>query len=450
MALPLGRQLARFCAAALITTAQHVAAEEASSTTTAPEPQTYDMKLQATWVRQIKPGFGAAYSGPNSLSAARETSYSFTATVAMGWRVWSGGEFYFNPEAAQGVPLSGLTGLGGFSNGEMARTAGPDLRIYHARIFLRQSFDLGGTRESVPSAMNQLAGDVDRRRVVVSVGNLSVLDLFDGNAYSHDPRTQFLNWSLMTHGAYDYAADARGYSWGAAVEWFHDDWALRAGRFAQPKRPNEMELDPHLVRHYGDQVELEHGHELSGQPGRVRLLAFRNKTRMARFREAIDLAAVTGGVPDIDAVRNSEALRYGGGVNLEQQIRPDLGAFFRASWSNGRTETYAFTEIDRSISGGLSWSGRAWQRPDDTLGLGVVRNTLSSDRRRYLEAGGISFFIGDGAIRYAPETLVEAWYSLGLASHFRVSLDVQRIWNPAYNAARGPVSVGSLRLHMEF
>lgn len=413
------------------------------------EQETWNAKAQATWIRQFKPAFGAAYSGPNSLFATREASYSFTATIALGFRLWPGAELYLNPEAAEGQPLSRLAGLGGFSNGEMARSSGPDLRLYHARMFLRQTWGQGGGTEKVESRMNQLAGSVDRRRVMVSAGNLSVLDLFDANLYSHDPRTQFMNWSLMTHGAYDYAADARGYSWGAAVEWFHDDWAVRAGRFAQPKLPNQMQLDGNLWNHYGDQIELEHAHNVGDLPGRVRLLAYRNRTRMAGFREALDDAQVNGGVPDINRVRGAERLRYGTGINIEQGLTQDLGGFVRASWSNGRTETYAFTEIDRSLSGGLSLGGAAWGRPDDRLAVAYVRNGLSADRRHYLEAGGTSFFLGDGALRYGAEEIVEAYYSLSVVGHWWVTLDVQRIRRPGYNADRGPVNMGSLRLHLE-
>lgn len=410
----------------------------------------WNAKFQATWVRQIKPAFDAAYSGPNSLSTRRETSYSFTATGFFGFRPWRDGEFYFNPEAAQGVPLSGLTGLGGFSNGEMARTAGPNMRLYHARIFLRQTWDLGGGRQSVASDANQLAGAIADRRFVFTVGNLSALDLFDDNSYSHDPRTQFLNWSLMTHGAYDYAADARGYSWGVAAEWFHDAWAARVGRFAQPQQPNQNKLDHRILDHYGDQVELEHGHVLGGQPGRLRLLAFRNRARMARFQDALDHATLNGGTPDIAQVRHAEHVKWGGGVNVEQRLGPDAGVFARASWADGRTETYAFTEIDRSVSGGVVVQGSAWRRGQDAVGFAIARNGLSPERRRYLEAGGISFFIGDGALRYRPETVLEAYYNLGIEKHLWVTLDAQRVFNPAYNGDRGPVTIGSLRLHTEF
>src|SRR5574337_1219530 len=185
-----------------------------------PDTEDWNARFQATYVWQGKRAFPAAYSGHNSLSPDREKSYSFTATAMLGWRPWSGGALYFNPEAAQGVPLSNLTGLGGFTNGEIARSSGPTPKFYRARLFLRQTWGLGGGQEEVESGPNQLAGSVDRRRFVLTAGNLSVLDLFDNNAYSHDPRTQFLNWSIMAHGAYDYAADARGYSWGIAGEWY--------------------------------------------------------------------------------------------------------------------------------------------------------------------------------------------------------------------------------------
>src|SRR5947207_3751177 len=194
-------------------------------------PEETSAKVQTTYVWQGKSPFGAPYSGPHSLSPDREKSYSFTATAALGTRAWTGGEVYFNPEVAQGVPLSGLTGLGGFTNGEIARTSGPSATFYRARLFARQTWGLGGGGEKLESDANQLAGSVDRRRLVLTAGNLSVLDIFADNSFSHDPRTQFLNWSLMTHGAYDSAADAPGCSWGLAPENLSDAWTLKAGRF---------------------------------------------------------------------------------------------------------------------------------------------------------------------------------------------------------------------------
>jgi len=427
-----------------------VAAGTGSSFVHAEEHENWNAKFQATYIWQGKAPFNAAYSGPNSLTPQREKSYSFTGTAFLGMRPWAGGELYFDPEVAQGIPLSNLTGLGGFTNGEMTRTSGPTPTFYVARAFLRQTWELGGARNAVDSAANQLAGTIDSRRIVFTVGKLSVTDIFDNNAYSHDPRTQFLNSSLMTAGAYDYAADSRGYSWGAALEYYYDAWAVRAGRFMQPKLPNQLALDQNIFRHYGDQIEVEHDHTLAGQPGKVRLLAFRNRTVMSRFQDALDYATLHGGVPSINNVRYRDQIKYGFDLNLEQQLFPDVGVFGRASWADGKTETYAFTEIDNSLAAGAVAKGSAWGRARDSIGVAFVQNGLSRQRRNYLAAGGISFFIGDGALHYRPEKILETYYSLGAAKVAWLTLDYQYIRHPAYNADRGPVSIAAVRLHGEF
>jgi hypothetical protein len=438
------------CVTALVGLPLARAADTSPATSNNVADEAWNAHAQTTYVWQGKAPFSAAYSSVNSLSPVREKSYSFTATAFLGLRAWDGGELYFNPEVAQGVPLSNLTGLGGLSNGEIARTAGPTPTFYVARAFLRQTWNLGGTPEPVASDANQLAGSVQPRRVVLSVGKLAVADIFDTNAYSHDPRTQFLNWSLMSAGAYDYAADSRGYSWGAALEWYHDDWVVRGGRFIQPKQPNQLALDPHIFTHYGDQIEVEHSHTLHGQPGKLRLLAFRNRTRMSRFQDALDYAAQHGGTPDINAVRNGEQVKYGFGLNLEQQLSANIGVFARANWADGKTETYAFTEIDNSVAAGAVLQGSLWGRAQDSIGIAAVQNGLSRQRRAYLAAGGLGFFIGDGALNYRPERILETYYSLGLIKGTTLTLDYQYIQNPAYNADRGPVSIGALRLHAAF
>ena len=415
-----------------------------------PDYEDWNAKFQATYVWQLKPSFAARYSGPNSLSSEREKSYSFTATAALGFRPWAGGELYFDPEVAQGVPLSNLTGLGGFTNGEMARASGSNPTFYRARLFLRQSWGMGGESEQAESDANRLAGSIDKRRIVLTAGNLSVLDVFDNNAYSHDPRRQFLNWAFLTYGAYDYAGDARGYTWGAALEYFHDDWAIRAGRFIQPKEPNQLQLDSRIFQHYGDQIEIERGHTWRDQPGVLRLLVFRNRAVMSRFDDALNLAARSGTTPDINAVRTGEQVKTGIGINLEQAITPDVGVFSRAMWADGQTETYAFTEIDRSLSAGALIKGGAWGRPQDSVGVALARNELSHAHRDYLAAGGLGFFLGDGRLNYRPEDIIEAFYSLCVFKSSWVTLDAQRIQNPAYNADRGPVDVATIRLHAEY
>ena len=416
----------------------------------AQESEDFQARVQGAYIVQHKPAFAAAYSGARSLTPLAERSYSFTTTALLGWRAWRGGELYLNPELAQGVPLSGLTGLGGFSNGEATRASGAQLSAYRARAFLRQTWGAGGETERVESDLNQLAGTVDRRRLVLTVGNLSVLDVFDDNSYSHDARTQFLNASLVTHGAYDYAADARGYSWGAALEYFDGDWAIRAGRFAQPREPNQQALDPRIGSRYGDQIEIERAHRIADRPGRLRLLVFRNQAVMSSYRDALARAQLEGGVPDLATVRSGLRAKRGIGLNLEQELVPGVGLFARAMRADGGTETYAFTEIDQSRSLGVVVQGDRWGRPADTVGLALARNALSSTHREYLAAGGLGFFVGDGRLTYGAERIAEVFYRLSAGAGLWLTLDHQRIVRPAYNADRGPVSVTSLRVQFAY
>lgn len=413
---------------------------------------TTQAKLQTTYVWQRKPAFPAAYSGTNSLSPeAERRSYTLSATAFLGTRTWQDGELYFNPEMITGQSLSNLTGLGGLSNGENQKGGGPDPTFYLSRLFIRHTWGYGGDRDKIESAPNQLAGQTDKRRLVLTAGKLSLIDIFDNNSFSHDPRTQFLNWSLMTHGAFDYAADQRGYSVGAALELYYDDWAFRAGRFEQPIQSNGLPLDSRISVHYGDQVEIEHGHKISGQPGKLRLLAFRNRARMGGFQDALDFWNAHGrvGVPEVGNVRKDQS-KIGFGVSLEQNITQNIGLFARISRNDGGEETYASTEIERSLSGGIVVKGNAWGRQDDAVGIAYVINGLSSVHRQYLANGGLGFFIGDGNINYQPEKILEAYYSLGVTKHTRLSLDYQHINNPAYNADRGPVRIVGARLHLEY
>ena len=413
-------------------------------------PEKWSAHLQSTYVWQRKPAFQAPYSANMSLIPERERSYSLTATASLGYRPWDGGEVYLDIEGAKGIALSHLAGLGGPTNGELAKTAGPTMKWYRARAFLRQTWNQGGEKQAVESEAGQLAGMVDKRRTVLTVGNLAVIDIFDDNIYNHDPRTQFMNWAMMTQGAFDYAADARGYTWGAVLEWFHDDWEVRFGRFIQPKEPNGQPLDYRFFKHYGDQLEVAHAHTIGGQPGKLRGLLFRNHSVMTRYSDALSVAAQTGAVPDLNDARFGVQSKRGFGLNLEQALTDDIGLFARGSWADGKTEIYAFTEVDRSLSGGLLIQGRRWGRPKDTVGVGAVRNFLSGVHRQYLAAGGMGPFIGDGRLNYKPEDIVEMFYSVGLTKKSSVTFDWQHIRNPAYNADRGPVNAFAVRLHAEF
>jgi high affinity Mn2+ porin len=413
------------------------------------EPEQMQLRWQATWVTQHKPSFSAAYSGPNSLSTMAERSYSFTTTAMAGMRLWNNAEVYLNPEVASGVPLSSLTGFGGFPNGELARTSGPQPHLYVARAFLRQTWGFGGGTQWVDSDQNQLAGSVDNRRLVLTAGIFPLLDVFDDNAYSHDARTQFMNWALLTHGSYDYAADARGYSRGAALEWFDQGWAARVGRFAMPASSNGLPLNYNFGRSYGDQAELEHQYRLiDSQPGKVRFLVWRNRAVMGSFSDALAWGAANGVAPDVSQIRRDQA-KYGWGINLEQPLGRLGGAFVRINKSDDQRETYSYTEIGGSISGGMVFLGANWGRALDTVGVAFARNTLSAAHQAYLAAGGLGFFLGDGHLDYRPESIFESYYSVGIGGHAWVSVDWQYVTSPGYNAVRGPVNIFGLRLHME-
>lgn len=410
-------------------------------------------RFQTTYLWQKKPAFSADYSGENSLVTAAEKSYTFTTTAYLGFRPWQDGELYLNAEVTQGVPFSSLTGLGSFTNGEVTRVGGTNPKVYRQRVFLRQTWNLGGGDEKIEADLNQMAGSVDKNRFALTVGNFSTLDVFDDNTYAKDPRRQFMNWANMTYAAYDYAADARGYGWGFVGEWYQHDWTLRFGRMTGPREPNMLPMDYQLGKHYGDQVEVEHRHEIGGQPGAVRVLAWRDRARLASYRDALAYLQAHPADPDKKAilkVRNSDKFKYGIGINAEQAVSDDLGVFLRAMTADGRTETLAFTEVDASLAAGVSLKGSAWQRGQDTVGVAAIRNMISKDRRDYLAAGGISFFIGDGALDYRPENAFEGYYSLAVVKGVWLTADYQRIWNPAYNAARGPANIMALRFHAEY
>ncbi|MEI7841815.1 MAG: carbohydrate porin [Gallionellaceae bacterium] len=421
----------------------------------AADTEDYSAHLQATLNWQKHPGFSAAYTGPNSLLTNAEEMYTFSTTAFLGLRPWQGGELYYNPEIAEGVPFStNLVGLGGYTNGEITRAGGTTPILYRQRLFLRQTWNNGGGSETLEAGLNQLAGSQDKNRIVLTAGNFSTLDVFDPNSYAKDPRTQFMNWGNWTYAAFDYAADARGFGWGVAAEWYQGSWAVRVARMTGPTEPNLLPVDFALDVHYGDQLEVEHAHTLFARPGKLRVLAWHNRAKLATFNDAlIWLKANPGNYTGPDALyaaRHTEQDKYGVGFNVEQELSDNLGFFLRVMQADGRTETHAFTEVDGSFSTGLSFKGSAWGRGEDTFGIGLSENTISSERKRFLQAGGISFFIGDSALHYRPEQIFESYYSLQLHKFTWLTPDYQFITNPAYNADRGPIHVFAVRLHAEF
>jgi high affinity Mn2+ porin len=417
------------------------------ATGAAADDEVFAVHGQFTYIEQDTTGFHAPYRGPNSLTP--DTGAQTTdATLYLGARPWPGAEIWVNGELEQGFGLDKTLGAAGFPSGEAYKVgkAQPYLRLQ--RTFLRQTIDLGGEEQNVEAAANQLAGTHSENRLVFWLGKFSVVDVFDTNLYAHDPRADFFNWTAIDTGTFDYAADAWGYTAGAALEWYFNSWALRAGLFDLSDVPNSVHLDPGFHEFQTD-LELEHRHELGGQRGRLLVTMFRNRGRMGLLDQAVELAQQAAMPVDIAAVR-SYRTRLGVSLSLEQQIAPQLGAFVRAGKAGGNVETYEFTDVDRTLAAGLSLQGTSWRRRDDTVGLAVIDNGISADRENYLNAGGLGLLIGDGKLPHpGPEQIIETYYSAAVWKFVHVSLDYQWINHPAYNRDRGPVSVVAVRLHAQ-
>jgi high affinity Mn2+ porin len=402
---------------------------------------------QTTFLEQYDAPFRAPYAGPNSLdpNQGRET---WDATAYLGMRLWQGAEFWFNPEIDQGFGLSNTVGVAGFPSAEAYKVGASVPYVRLQRMFIRQTINLGGDSEKVDSAANQFSGSQTANRLVITIGKFGVVDIFDTNKYAHDPRNDFMNWTIADTGTLDYAADAWAYTYGAAVEWYQGPWTVRGGLFDLSIAPNTTELDPTFQQFQWD-GEIERRYELWGQPGKIAVTGFLSRGRMGSFADAIALAAATGGPADIAAVRQYTS-RGGVSLNIEQQITENVGAFARAGWANGDIEPYEFTDVDRTVAAGLSLSGKQWGRPDDTVGVAGVVNGITKIHEQFLNDGGLGILVGDGMLPHpGPEQIVETYYQLPV-SFFKLTLDYQFIVNPGYNEDRGPVSVVSARLHAQF
>lgn len=407
---------------------------------------------QATYILQQRNNFNSPYSGQNSLlnkSASSAEGYSLSATAFIGTRLWQGGEVYWNGEMFQGAPFDGqLTGIGGIYNGELQKGAYPHPVFYTARAFLRQVIGLGGGQEHIEGKANQLAGNLDKNRLVISYGKIATLDFFDDNAYSHDPRTQFQNAAIFSMGAYGYAADTKGYTYGAVVEWYQSNYILKAARLALPTIPNTAQLDYSLSKDYSNQVELTRTHAINGRTGALRGLFFQQHAFMGTYQNALNRAQQTNTMPpNIVGVRQASTNTWGYGLNFDQALSQDIGVFGRWSWNPGAAETQTL-DISKSISGGVSIKGALWHRSGDTLGIGFAVNGIASSQINYLQQGGMTTFIGDGKLSYKLEQVLETYYSVQAFKALFISLNYQRIANPAYNAARGPVNLVGVRAHL--
>jgi high affinity Mn2+ porin len=407
----------------------------------------YSFHGQTTIIPQGHGNFPAAYNGPHSQNDNSDVEASYTGTLFTGVRVLPGTEIYFDPEVSAGNGIGHVLGIADFPNGEISRVSDSEPTPIVARLFLRETFGFGGEQEDIADDQNQIAGKQDINRLTITVGKFSATDIFDNNTYSHDPRTQFLNLGLVDDTAWDYPADTKGYTDGLVLEYNRKNYTARYGIFREPDDANGAQLDDHWKRAFGQIIEFEQRYQLWQHPGAVRPMAYINYADMGDYRTAINQTPVN---PDITTTRSYSHPKYGFGISAEQEITSDLGVFGRAGWNNGQSETWTFTEVDRTVSIGLSMKGNPWGRANDVAGLAGVISGLAKDHRDYLAAGGLGFLLGDGQLSYAPEQILETYYSAALTRNFFLALDYQFVNHPGFNAARGPISIGAFRFHFEF
>jgi high affinity Mn2+ porin len=409
------------------------------------------LHLQLTSIPQYHFNFKAGYTGANSLLTKEPAKISLTNTYYIGRRLWKNAAIYFNAEIAGGEGFSKTLGISGFPNGETFRIGSPTPQLYIARAYFEQKFPLTNARTLVESDINQLRAYEANEYIAFRFGKFSIADFFDDNNYSHDPRTDFMNWALMSAAAWDYPANTRGYTKGLVLELKKSKWAIRAAINMEPFIANGPVLDTKINKAFGTVLELEKSIQWNKQYITVlRIAGFYNQANMGNYNEAIQIGLANATTPDIVGTRQYGRTKSGWYFNAEHNLKQG-GAFFRYSWNDGNNETWAFTEIDRSATAGISLDGKNWHRKNDKWGLAYINNAIAQPHRNYLKNGGYGFMIGDGNLNYGTENIVELFYSYGLpALHLNISPDYQFIVNPAYNKDRGPVHAIGLRVHFEF
>ena len=430
------------------------------------QDKNWSLHFQQTVIPQHKPKINVPYSGDYSLSDSSETQTSITTTIFIGRKLWKGAAVFYNPEMAGGSGLSQARGIAGFTNGECFRIGNPAPAVYTARLFFRQDFALSnegnfykkaeknnkgkvveGESHADPTedGINSFGGNRPSNRFSIAIGKFSIADYFDNNSYAHDPRSQFMNWALMSTGAWDYPANTRGYTWNIVAEYVRERWAVRAGTSLVPTTANGPELNWQWNGNNSNTFEIEKSTTFFGKEGKLRALASYTTTYMGSYAEAIKSLN-----PDVILTRKDGRTKYGFGINYEQELTKESGLFFRGSWNDGNNETWAFTEIDRSVSGGFV-KNNLFGRKQDRLNVALVFNGISDLHRQYLAKGGYGFIIGDGKLpNYGLETIFEINYNVKVTDWLSVTPDYQLVINPAYNQDRGPVHAFALRMHTEF
>lgn len=430
------------------------APDQAEATTMLPHPDQSRFWLggQINTILQWHSSFPSKYSGSNSFKAQAENATSRVMTLYMGFAVTKTTEVFGVIESAGGKGISDALGVAGFTNLDVVRNPTLGSKPYLARLMVRQIIPLSDETVEVQRNQFGLATKLPERRIEIRAGKLSTADFFDVNASGSDSHLQFMNWTVDNNGGYDYAADTRGYTWGAIAEYQTRNWGVRFGEMLMPTVANGLKLDWNLRRARAENIEVElRRNFLPERAGTISLLTYINHANMGSYREAID-AFTTGQekLPDIEAHRRQSRIKYGFGVNFEQSITPQARVFGRFGWNEGKFESFAYTEVNQSLTFGADLKGEHWHRKLDKVGGAFVSNAISGDHRRYLALGGKGFLLGDGALNYGRENILEAYYNLHLWRGVFASFDLQHIANPGYNRDRGTALVPSLRLHLEF
>ena len=426
----------------------------------APESQSFRLPAwvprvlgaQATIIDQGVLPFHSPYRDANSFKANGDNQISQTYGLYLGSQLTTRLQFYFDVEMFKGEGISNGTGLGGLTDGDVIRSGSAQLAKapYVARAYFRYVVPLSPETERAERAMDQMPGPEPVRRLEIKFGKFATNDDFDQNRYANSTRTQFLNWSLWNNTAWDFAADTRGFSYGLLLAWVTPAWTVRVGSLMMPTVANGNTLDEHIWQARGDNVELTLRRSSWGTV--VRLLGYVNQARMGIYRDAIAKAQETGTTPDIKKDDHPGRIKWGVGLNLDQPLADEgeTGVFARLGWNDGKTETFAFTEVDRIATIGLQLSGVHWGRPRDVVGIAYAFDGLSPEHRHYLERGGAGFVLGDGKLSFALEQILEVYYRVQLLRYVQTSLDYQYIQNPGYNRDRGPAHVIGGRLRVSF
>jgi high affinity Mn2+ porin len=415
----------------------------------------YTLHFQETTVSQYRPKFSALYTGDHSQTTNEEWATTLTSTIFAGLKLWPHSQVFINPEIAGGAGLSSAFGIAAFTNGEAFRVGNPKPTIYLARGFFRQLIPLSKEREWQDDSENKIQQYIPKKYLSFTLGKVSIADYFDDNSFSHNPRTQFLSWGLMSNGAWDYPANTRGYTPSAIIEFVGPKLELRYGLSMMPVTANGNIMDKNVNKANASTFEVKYKYRLNGRPGKISALAFYNTAFMGSYSEANILSVPDSSNPggyidnySIVASRQYGRSKYGYGVNIEQNLTENAGIFMRASYNDGKNETWCFTEIDRALSIGALINVSAWKRNNDRLGLAYCVSGLSPEHKAYLAKGGNGFILGDGKLNYSNEQLFESFYSASfLNGQVTPSLVYQFIMNPAYNKDRGPIHVISVRLH---